>query len=206
MPRAKTKSGDTFLVVAFVGIAGVGLLFALVGWVATTPAVRPVAALALVGGGVLAVRRRSARQAREAEQARVRAAQSTEIARYHVMDPRQFEDAIAYLCYRDGCSDARRTGGAGDLGADVVANAPDGRRIVIQCKRYGPTTTVGSGDLQRFGGTCYNVHGAQVAAVVTTSRFTKPATNYAQSMGIRLFDQHALAAWASRTGPAPWML
>lgn len=206
MPRAKTKPGDTCLAIAFVAVIGLLLLIGLLSWVATTPAVQPVVALVLVGIGVLAARRRSARQAREAEHARVLALQSTEVARYHVMDPRTFEEAIAYLCHRDGCSDARRTGGAGDLGADVVAIAPDGRRIVIQCKRYGPTTNVGSGDLQRFGGTCYNVHGAQVAAVVTTSRFTKPATGYARTMGIHLFDQQALAAWASRTGPAPWML
>ncbi|MEV2193329.1 restriction endonuclease [Streptomyces phaeochromogenes] len=142
---------------------------------------------------------------RARELAQIQMAQSTEINRYHVMGPREFEEAIAYLCHRDGCTNAQRTGKAGDLGADVMATTPDGRRIVIQCKRYGPTTAVGSGDLQRFGGTCYAVHGAHVAAVVTTSRFTRPASNYAQTMGIRTFDQNALAAWASRTGPAPWM-
>lgn len=78
--------------------------------------------------------------------------------------------------------------------------------LVIQCKRYGPTTKVGSPDLQRFGGTCFSVHGAEVAAVVTTSVFTRPAINYGTQQGIRLFDRTALAAWATRTGPAPWML
>ncbi|MDT9698707.1 restriction endonuclease [Streptomyces sp. P17] len=103
-------------------------------------------------------------------------------------------------------TNARVVGGAGDLGADVVATAPDGRRIVIQCKRYGPITKVGSPDLQRFGGTCFSVHGAQVAAVVTTSVFTRPAAEYASRHGIRLFAEAALAASATRTGPAPWML
>lgn len=161
-----------------------------------------VVLVAIVGGLVAVQRVRAADRARLRE---IRAAQSMEIGRYHAMNPREFEDAIAYLCRRDGCRDARRVGGAGDLGADVTALAPDGRRIVIQCKRYGPTTKVGSPDLQRFGGTCYSVHGAQVAVVVTTSVFTKPAANYATQHGIRCYDQNALAAWASRTGPAPWM-
>lgn len=142
---------------------------------------------------------------REAELHRIRTVQSTELARYHAMDPREFEHAVAFLCQRDGCHGVQVVGGAGDLGADVTATAPDGRRIVIQCKRYGPTTKVGSPDLQRFGGTCYSVHGAQVAAVVTTSVFTQPAVTYGVHHGIRLFDNGALAGWASRTGPAPLM-
>ncbi|MEU5323930.1 restriction endonuclease [Streptomyces sp. NPDC021056] len=157
--------------------------------------------LLLVGGG-LALGKRRARQA--AELHRVRTLRSTEVARYHAMGSREFEHAVAFLCERDGCLGVQVVGGAGDLGADVVADAPDGRRVVIQCKRYGPTTKVGSPDLQRFGGTCYSVHGAQVAAVVTTSVFTKPAAQYASGTGIRLFDEAALAAWATRTGPPPW--
>lgn len=160
--------------------------------------------LLLLAGGGIAYGKRRARQA--AELRHIRMLQSTEVARYHAMDPRQFEHAVAFLCERDGCIASQVVGGAGDLGADVIATAPDGRRIVIQCKRYGPTTKVGSPDLQRFGGTCYSIHGAQVAAVVTTSVFTKPAAQYAAGHGIRIFDQAALAAWASRTGPAPWML
>jgi restriction system protein len=154
---------------------------------------------------VLAVKFFQRRRAHDAAIAQLRAAQSTEIARYHAMNPREFEHAIAFLCQRDGCRHVQVVGGAGDLGADVLALAPDGRRIVIQCKRYGPTTKVGSPDLQRFGGTCYSVHGAHVAAVVTTSTFTRPASQYGTHQGIRLLDGTALAGWATRTGPAPWM-
>ncbi|MFC3586440.1 restriction endonuclease [Streptantibioticus rubrisoli] len=120
------------------------------------------------------------------------------------MSPRQFEEGIAYLCQRDGCTDVQVVGGRGDLGADVKAIAPDGRRIVIQCKRYGPSNKVGSGDMQKFGGTCYAWHRADIAALVTTSTFTKDAANYGRSMRIGLYDVDALAGWASRTGPAPW--
>jgi hypothetical protein len=59
-------------------------------------------------------------------------------------------------------------------------------------------------DLQKFGGTCYTVHRAQVAAVVTTSGFTKQAREYAIATGIALFDNDALAGWAAHNGPPPW--
>lgn len=157
---------------------------------------------------VLVVQNRRTRrrqiEAYQAQQRDLAMRRSTEIAPYHAMNANEFEHALALLCQRDGCTDVRVVGGAGDLGADVIATTPDGRRIVIQAKRYGPTTKVTGPDLQKFGGTCYNVHGAQVAAVVTTSVFTKQAVTYAQHMNIGLFDADRLAGWASRTGPAPW--
>ncbi|MFI9810182.1 restriction endonuclease [Streptomyces sp. NPDC052301] len=159
--------------------------------------------LLFITGVYLVVDQHKAKQAVELH--RIRSLQSTEITGYHAMSPGEFERAVAFLCERDGCADVRVIGGAGDLGADVIATAPDGRGIVIQCKRYGPTTKVGSPDLQRFGGTCYSVHRAHVAAIVTTSVFTRPAVNYGTAQGIRLVDNGALAGWATRTGPTPWM-
>lgn len=124
---------------------------------------------------------------------------------YGAMDADAFEEAIAALCERDGCTDVQVVGGAGDLGADVLATAPDGRSVVIQCKRYGPVNKVGSQELQRFGGTCFAVHEAQVAAVVTTGEFTQPAVEYAEQCGIRCVDHTSLIAWTEGTGPAPWI-
>ncbi|MFJ8506096.1 restriction endonuclease [Streptomyces avermitilis] len=123
---------------------------------------------------------------------------------YDALDADEFEQAVAALCERDGCSEVEVVGGAGDLGADVVATAPDGRRVVIQCKRYCDTNKVGSQDLQRFGGTCFTVHQAQVAVVITTSDFTTPAAEYADQCGILCFDRQALQAWSDGTGPQPW--
>ncbi|WP_329141142.1 restriction endonuclease [Streptomyces sp. NBC_00670] len=125
---------------------------------------------------------------------------------YDLLDPDAFEQAVAALCERDGCTEVEVVGGAGDLGADVVGIAPDGRRLVVQCKRYGGTHKVGSQDLQRFGGTCFTVHGAEVAAVVTTSDFTAPAVEYAEQCGILCVDRDTLQAWSDGTGPEPWRL
>ncbi|WP_394428525.1 restriction endonuclease [Streptomyces sp. SGAir0957] len=123
---------------------------------------------------------------------------------FSALDPYEFETAVAALCERDGCTDVQVVGGAGDLGADVLATAPDGRRVVVQCKQYGPTNKVGSQDLQRFGGTCWSVHGAQLAVVVTTSEFTAPAIEYAEGCCIRCVDGEELQAWADGSGPTPW--
>ncbi|MFE3022136.1 restriction endonuclease [Streptomyces sp. NPDC059256] len=123
---------------------------------------------------------------------------------FAAMDPAAFEVAVGQLCERAGCVDIEVTGGAGDLGADVLGTTPDGRRMVIQCKRYGPANKVGSQDMQRFGGTCFSVHEAQIAAVVTTGEFTAPAQEYAEQCGIVCIDHDALMAWADGTGPAPW--
>ncbi|MFE6821903.1 restriction endonuclease [Streptomyces sp. NPDC057690] len=123
---------------------------------------------------------------------------------YEELDPYEFEQAIAELCRRDGCTEVEVVGGAGDLGADVVARTPDGRVLVIQCKRYSDTNRVGSQDMQRFGGTCFAVHGAEVAAVVTTGDFTAPAVEYASRCGIVCVDGEDLGRWQDAAGPGPW--
>ncbi|MFH8798284.1 restriction endonuclease [Streptomyces sp. NPDC017936] len=127
-----------------------------------------------------------------------------ELLDYGALDAEEFEHAVAGLCERDGCTGVEVVGGAGDLGADVLAVAPDGRRLVVQCKRYCDTNRVGSQDLQRFGGTCYTVHEADVAIIVTTSDFTAPAAEYAEQCGIVCVDGEALRAWSDGTGPRPW--
>ncbi|MFH8796141.1 restriction endonuclease [Streptomyces sp. NPDC017941] len=125
---------------------------------------------------------------------------------YAELDADGFEQAIADLCVRDACQEVEVVGGACDLGADVLAFAPDGRRLVIQCKRYSEDNKVGSQDLQRFGGTCFTVHEADVAVLVTTSDFTAPALEYAQHCGIVCVDGADLQAWCDGTGPYPWDL
>jgi restriction system protein len=160
---------------------------------------------AAVALGSWRLRRLQRVRAGEAEDARIYAIRPTEIAAYHAMGPAEFERALGYLCARDGCTQVSVVGRSGDLGADVTALTPTGLRLVIQAKRYHQGNRVSGPDLQRFGGTCFTIHGAGIAVVVTTSGFTKQARAYAQRADIRLFDEHALAGWASRTGPAPWM-
>ncbi|MFE2246457.1 restriction endonuclease, partial [Streptomyces lavendulae] len=120
------------------------------------------------------------------------------------VDADGIEHTVAALCARDGCTSVEVVGGAGDLGADVLATTADGRRVVLQCKHYAEDNRVGSQDLQRFGGTCFAVHEADVAVIVTTSSFTAPAAEYADTCGIVRIDGEALAAWTEQRARAPW--
>ena len=164
---------------------------------AVAPVLGAILLAGLVGFGIYSLRRHNAF-------AVTRTIRLQHADTYHQMTPKQFEHALADLCRRDGCTRVTVVGGAGDLAADVLATTPDGRRILIQAKRYRRGNSVGSPDVQRVGGTYAVVHRAQLAVVVTTSHFTPAAIAYARQAGIRLFDEHALAAWASQTGPAPW--
>lgn len=119
------------------------------------------------------------------------------------LSPSEFEQAIAGLCWRDGCTDVQVVGGAGDLAADVLATTPDGRRVLVQCKRYAPGSRVGSPEVQRVGGTYALVHRADLAVVVTTSSYTTAAESYAHTAGIRLVNGRQLASWAGGARP-PW--
>ncbi|GJF24798.1 restriction endonuclease [Streptomyces sp. HO565] len=116
----------------------------------------------------------------------------------------RFEDAIRDLMQRDGCRDAQRVGGRGDLGADVKATDPFGRRWVIQCKhrRNGAQgAAVGTPDLQVLNGTARQVHGADVAVIVTNGRVSGPAVAFAEQQQLHVVDRQMLAVWASGSRP-----
>jgi restriction system protein len=105
---------------------------------------------------------------------------------------------------RDGCQDASRVGGGGDLGADVKATDPYGRRWVIQCKhrRSGLAgSAVGTPDLQVLNGTARQVHGADIAVIVTNGRVTAPAVAFAEQQRLHVVDRHTLGVWASGSRP-----
>ncbi|MEU6773689.1 restriction endonuclease [Streptomyces sp. NPDC046759] len=125
-------------------------------------------------------------------------------AGFDELDPDGFEQAVADLCARDGCRAVQVVGGAGDLGADIVATTTEGRRVVVQCKQYSDAHKVGSQDMQRFGGTCFTIHEADIAVLVTTSDFTAPALEYARQCGIVCMNGRDLEAWRRGTGPSPW--
>jgi restriction system protein len=116
----------------------------------------------------------------------------------------KFEEAVRDLMRRDGCRDAQRVGGGGDLGADVKATDPLGRRWVIQCKhrRHGARgAAVGTPDLQVLNGTARPVHGADVAVIVTNGRVTAPAVDFARQQRLHVVDRQTLAVWASGSRP-----
>ncbi|MCF2532891.1 restriction endonuclease [Yinghuangia soli] len=114
------------------------------------------------------------------------------------MTGRQFEEHIAALCRRDGCTQVRRVGGSGDNGADVRGRLPDGRSMVVQCKRYTPTSSIPARDLRDLRGAQAHF-GADVAIFVTTTRFTRPSTEFAAKNGIWAIHRDFLGLWNSGT-------
>ncbi|MFB8032288.1 restriction endonuclease [Streptomyces sp. NPDC056004] len=200
-PRKRRKSGqraDGRLIGALVAVV---LVVALVDWLlAHWWVLIVVAALAVAAGGVW-LRRKQQRMLWEAVRARgLRFALSQLDALHHT----RFEDAVRDLMCRDGCRDAVRVGGGGDLGADVKATDPYGRLWVIQCKhrRDGLAgSAVGTPDFQVLNGTARQVHGADVAVIVTNGRVTAPAVAFAEQQRLHVVDRHTLAAWASGSRP-----
>lgn len=118
------------------------------------------------------------------------------LAEMDAMTGTEFEDQVATLCRRDGCTDVRRVGGANDNGADVLGRLPDGRSMVIQCKRYAPTRAIASREMRDLLGA--KVHfGADLAVFVTTTRFSLLSEGFAVQHGILAVHRDHLGLWNS---------
>lgn len=129
-----------------------------------------------------------------------------QLATFERMRPDHFERAIAELSVRSSdVHSASVHGGANDRGRDVLVHLRDGRRILIQCKRYTGKNKVTSEDVQKVNGTWRDIHGCDLAVIVTTSGFTRSAidTNFLLPTPIRLTDGTGLVSWANG-GTPPW--
>ncbi|MEU5941147.1 restriction endonuclease [Micromonospora sp. NPDC047548] len=143
------------------------------------------------------VKQRARRRAEQAQRDRL-------IAVTDAMSGPEFEQWFARLLEASGFRHVQVKGGSGDRGADVVALAPDGRRMVVQCKRQSLRNRVGSAAIQKFAGTCREVHGGQLCMIVTNSFFTAgDGVRLARQLNIVLVDRRALEVWAwTRTPPS----
>ncbi|MFD5429734.1 restriction endonuclease [Streptomyces sp. NPDC127084] len=168
-------------------------------WSVVWPVLVAVLAVAVVGGAGWALLRSHRlavsqnRAWRVQEEARARELSMAEV---DALSWQEFETYIAELCRRDGCKDVVVSGKSGDLGADVVGCLADGRKLVVQCKKYAPHRSVSSQDMQKFVGTARLEHGADVALFVTTCRtFTKAALGLAMRQDIVALHRDLLGSW-----------
>lgn len=130
---------------------------------------------------------------RAQEEARAREYSMAEV---DALSWQEFETYVAELCRRDGCTKVVVSGKSGDLGADVVGYLADGRKLVVQCKKYAAHRSVSSQDMQKFVGTARLEHGADVALFVTTCRtFTKAALGLALRQDIVALHRDLLGSW-----------
>ncbi|MEV4992905.1 restriction endonuclease [Streptomyces niveus] len=199
--RRRRRANDRLVFLLVAAALAVALMVAVVNWLlAHWWILVVIGALAvLAGGGWFYQRRQAARW----EAVRVRGLRYG-LDQLDALHHTQFEDAVRELMRRDGCPNAVRVGGGGDLGADVKATDPYGRRWVIQCKhrRAGLAgSAVGTPDLQVLNGTARQIHGADVAVIVTNGRVTAPAVAFAKQQRLHVVDRHTLAAWASGSRP-----
>lgn len=110
------------------------------------------------------------------------------------MDPYEFEHFVADLWERMGW-DTDVSSAAMDEGVDVIARktTPYEQTTLIQAKRYGPNTTVGSPDVQQYASLRHQYDGVDKVLVVTTNEFTGQAGELADRLNVKLIDGNDLA-------------
>ena len=104
------------------------------------------------------------------------------------MSPTEFEQLSSRVLLALGYEDVRRSGGSGDLNADIVAKDSLGRSVIVQCKRYAPGSSVGTPTLQTFIGMVHIYHKAERGIFMTTVHYSQPAVEFAREHGIVLID------------------
>jgi hypothetical protein len=100
------------------------------------------------------------------------------------LTPNDFEEMVAEL-YRAMGHQARRTGSIGDHGVDVVVNAKNGEKWVVQCKRW--RTPAGEPIVRDFYGMMQHEKAAQ-GAIIATSGFSQPAIEWAKGKPLHLYS------------------
>jgi restriction system protein len=112
--------------------------------------------------------------------------------RLQTMDPYVFEEFIADVWEHLGWH-TRTVGKPGDRGIDVIATRGDEKQL-IQAKRYGPNTTVGSPEVQQYASLRIQEDGVDTVTIVTTGGFTRQAEDLAPDLNVLLIDGEDLLA------------
>jgi restriction system protein len=108
------------------------------------------------------------------------------------LTPTEFENMVVEL-YRMVGHEAKRTGTVGDHGVDVVVQAKNGEKWIVQCKRQ--RGSVGEPIIRDFYGTMQHEK-ADKGTVITAGYFSRKAIDWAQGKPISLYDgEKFLKAW-----------
>ena len=100
------------------------------------------------------------------------------------LPPGEFEEMTAEL-YRARGFQANKTGASGDHGVDVIIKSKDGKKMIVQCKRW--RKPVGESIVRDFYGTMQHEKAAQ-GTIIATSGFTQQAKEWAKGKPISLYD------------------
>jgi HJR/Mrr/RecB family endonuclease len=119
------------------------------------------------------------------------------MASMDAMNGREFQEHVAELLRRDGCTNVVVRGGGRDRRIDITALTTDGRHTVVQCKRFAPHLSITSPDVQKFVGAAKVLHDSDVALYVATCPFTRDAQNIATESGITAVHRGLLEKWSA---------
>jgi restriction system protein len=109
---------------------------------------------------------------------------SVSLERLYALSPADFEKYVGALFRRKGYQVSLR-GGSGDHGVDLELVGQDGRRAIVQCKRY--QHTVGEDIVRELFGTM--IHERSIRGfLVTTAEISASAKRWAQGKPITLID------------------
>lgn len=109
------------------------------------------------------------------------------------MDAYDFEHFVADLWDRMGWT-TEVSAESADQGVDVIARkqTPYPQTTLIQAKRYGPNTTVGSPEVQQYASLKNQYSGVDKVAIVTTNEFTGQAEELADRLNVKLVNGDVL--------------
>jgi restriction system protein len=157
------------------------------------------ALLVIATCGTLAVWRQD--YGRRLGAARARAEQALyerlEIAKADAMTWQEFEEYCAKLLRTLGYRDVLVVGNSeDDDGADIIATAPDGSLVAVQCKHW--KNSVGRGVIREVIGTITSgTHEGRAGIVMTNANATRGAHARAQAQQITIVDRPVLQQWIS---------
>lgn len=173
---------DTLLMYAVVLVSGVGLIGGVFRYLAAGESEEHP----YLGAQVLAGLERSERYSRLPEPV-------------FDMNRPEFEEYIAGLCRRDGCTDVRR--GMGDRrGGDMTGCLPDGRKVAVKCKRECEDSSwTDFRDIRSIDDAARTQLGADVAVFVVLGPITERGRKFAARRRLTLIDADRLEAWMRGT-------
>jgi restriction system protein len=115
------------------------------------------------------------------------------LAELYTLSPAGFEKYVAQLFRQKGYQ-VKRRGRSGDQGVDLELRQPEGKRAIVQCKRY--QNTVGPEVVRELFGTLVHERVAH-AFLVTTADISDAARQWARNKPMTLIDGPTLVRIAA---------
>lgn len=119
----------------------------------------------------------------------------------YALTPEEFENFVARVWSERGW-DANVTQISGDSGIDIVATkeSPFQQKQLVQAKRYGPDSSVGSPDIQQYASLRQQEDNVDSVVVVTSSGFSNQAVQLAEKLNVKLISGSELYTLVAENG------